>query len=282
MKHKAFTLIELLVVIAIIAILAAILFPVFAQAKRAAKSAAALSNVKQLGVAAQLYSGDSDDINPPVEQPSNPWHGWGFILQPYLKNATICFDTARTAPFVPVDPDGNWAWYTTVSMNMNGWASNIQGWDGPSATRSSTTMDGVAERLAFAIGGDAPGQSTNDWNEGWGQMHHFMGQRMACPNQDNPDKPGSGAQNDRPWNFDHLYQGAMKYHGGNIIGSFADGHAKAMNAKGVTVNSNSSTEGGYYPCMQNHFSKYEDGTQTPNAADLKLHKYWGRYWDPSF
>lgn len=44
---KGFTLIELLVVIAIIAILAAILFPVFAQAKTAAKKTTALSTVKQ-------------------------------------------------------------------------------------------------------------------------------------------------------------------------------------------------------------------------------------------
>ena len=42
---KAFTLIELLVVIAIIAILAAILFPVFAQAKLAAKKAGSISKV---------------------------------------------------------------------------------------------------------------------------------------------------------------------------------------------------------------------------------------------
>jgi len=61
MKKRAFTLIELLVVIAIIAILAAILFPVFAQAKLAAKTTASLSNMKQLGTGNQLYYNDNDD-----------------------------------------------------------------------------------------------------------------------------------------------------------------------------------------------------------------------------
>lgn len=63
-NKKAFTLIELLVVIAIIAILAAILFPVFAQAKEAAKKTAALSNIKQLGTAFHMYMADSDDVFP--------------------------------------------------------------------------------------------------------------------------------------------------------------------------------------------------------------------------
>ena len=58
---KAFTLIELLVVIAIIAILAAILFPVFAQAKAAAKKTVDLSNLKQIGTSMQIYAGDADD-----------------------------------------------------------------------------------------------------------------------------------------------------------------------------------------------------------------------------
>ena len=62
--HRAFTLIELLVVIAIIAILAAILFPVFAQAKLAAKKTVSLSNVKGLGTATNLYLGDNDDTFP--------------------------------------------------------------------------------------------------------------------------------------------------------------------------------------------------------------------------
>jgi len=60
-RVRAFTLIELLVVIAIIAILAAILFPVFAQAKNAAKGAVCMAHMKQLGVATSLYLGDNDD-----------------------------------------------------------------------------------------------------------------------------------------------------------------------------------------------------------------------------
>ncbi|RYG47076.1 prepilin-type N-terminal cleavage/methylation domain-containing protein, partial [bacterium] len=59
-----FTLIELLVVIAIIAILAAILFPVFAQAKLAAKRTSGLSNSKQVGLALMQYTGDSDGVYP--------------------------------------------------------------------------------------------------------------------------------------------------------------------------------------------------------------------------
>lgn len=59
---RAFTLIELLVVIAIIAILAAILFPVFAQAKLAAKKTQGLSSVKQIGTSTQIYLGDFDDV----------------------------------------------------------------------------------------------------------------------------------------------------------------------------------------------------------------------------
>jgi prepilin-type N-terminal cleavage/methylation domain-containing protein len=61
MSRKAFTLIELLVVIAIIAILAAILFPVFAQAKLAAKKSQGLAQAKQIGTAMHIYLADYDD-----------------------------------------------------------------------------------------------------------------------------------------------------------------------------------------------------------------------------
>jgi prepilin-type N-terminal cleavage/methylation domain-containing protein len=63
-SRRAFTLIELLVVIAIIAILAAILFPVFAQAKEAAKKTSSISNHKQFGTAVNIYLADYDDMMP--------------------------------------------------------------------------------------------------------------------------------------------------------------------------------------------------------------------------
>jgi len=56
--YAGFTLIELLVVIAIIAILAALLLPVLGAGKRAAQSAACKSNLRQLGVAMSLYTGE--------------------------------------------------------------------------------------------------------------------------------------------------------------------------------------------------------------------------------
>ena len=73
---RAFTLIELLVVIAIIAILAAILFPVFAQAKQAAKKTAALSNAKQLATATIMYAGDNDDYFPFAIPPNTAAKTW--------------------------------------------------------------------------------------------------------------------------------------------------------------------------------------------------------------
>ena len=63
MVKRGFTLIELLVVVAIIAILAAILFPVFMQAKSAAKKTACLTGLNQMGVGLALYRVDSDDVN---------------------------------------------------------------------------------------------------------------------------------------------------------------------------------------------------------------------------
>jgi len=60
-RSRGFTLIELLVVIAIIGILAAMVFPVFARARESARKAVCLSNVKNIGLAIQMYLADNND-----------------------------------------------------------------------------------------------------------------------------------------------------------------------------------------------------------------------------
>ncbi len=104
-RNYAFTLIELLVVIAIIAILAAILFPVFAQAKAAAKKIASVSNMKQHGLSIIMYANDYDDMVPAatnweqgctnVSYPlcfGDSAGPWTWLVSPYVKSGGLYMD----------------------------------------------------------------------------------------------------------------------------------------------------------------------------------------------
>lgn len=64
MRSRAFTLVELLVVIAITSLLAAILFPVLAAARGAARRTTCISNMRQLGLALQMYRQDNEELPP--------------------------------------------------------------------------------------------------------------------------------------------------------------------------------------------------------------------------
>jgi prepilin-type N-terminal cleavage/methylation domain-containing protein/prepilin-type processing-associated H-X9-DG protein len=56
--RQAFTLVELLVVIAIIGVLASLLLPAIVRAKEAGRSTVCRNNLRQLGLAANVYAGD--------------------------------------------------------------------------------------------------------------------------------------------------------------------------------------------------------------------------------
>ncbi|MDO8302798.1 MAG: type II secretion system protein [Sedimentisphaerales bacterium] len=64
MRKKAFTLVELLVVIAIIAMLLSILVPSLQRARGLTKRLVCLSNLRQLSVAAQIYTNNYNDFYP--------------------------------------------------------------------------------------------------------------------------------------------------------------------------------------------------------------------------
>jgi prepilin-type N-terminal cleavage/methylation domain-containing protein len=128
---RAFTLIELLVVIAIIAILAAILFPVFAQAKGAAKTTASISNMKQVQLGYLMYLDDYDDMlrprynAPPSTGPIAPYTPenmiWTGYIRPYLKNKDVFVDArASNTKYGENWPDRGWP---SISYN-----ATIAGW----------------------------------------------------------------------------------------------------------------------------------------------------------
>jgi prepilin-type N-terminal cleavage/methylation domain-containing protein len=234
-QSRAFTLIELLVVIAIIAILAAILFPVFAQAKAAAKKTQSLSNIKQLALATLMYNNDTDDVWVANGEPA-PTNGWGWQMtwmvhvQPYMKN----MDMLR-------DPSDNHQVVAGTGPRYSYWANGIYGWGNgwefrgviqasrnwtEMAPRNGTAITKPAETILFATRTKvAPGSGQtllegafSPWN-GIITIADGADQGKVLPGQ-SPD----------PWGKpDPTYKGLIDdTYSGQSVFSFTDGHAKAM------------------------------------------------------
>ncbi|MDR3692787.1 MAG: prepilin-type N-terminal cleavage/methylation domain-containing protein [Fimbriimonas sp.] len=150
-SSRGFTLIELLVVIAIIAILAAILFPVFAQAKDAAKKTVALSNVKQIAIGYGLYVSDNDDTFPnSVTERTSPNYTTAtdatqvepypirFKLFPYIKSGSAVPTAASNDGGVWKDPDSpDWPVATTKQWWTVDYGSNSNEANLPGANRQA-------------------------------------------------------------------------------------------------------------------------------------------------
>ena len=270
-SHRAFTLIELLVVIAIIAILAAILFPVFAQAKLAAKKTNDLSQLKQLGLASLMYSNDVDDqamafpyagtwsTSCPgcgsntvfTHGEMGPW--WSDRLQPYVKNKgifanptnqdTLYLDSGYWKPGATSYTDTNTSDFYRVTYTYNEFIAHQD---------SNPLSPGSASMTNISLPGDTVllGPSDNWFN------------RSSCQNN------GSGTSVDLDWD---ISQGGWGYElwGANAVGAsltnagflsganfaYADGHAKyAKLVPGVDsgFGSDSNAYVGYFPQAKTH------------------------------
>jgi prepilin-type N-terminal cleavage/methylation domain-containing protein/prepilin-type processing-associated H-X9-DG protein len=190
---RGFTLIELLVVIAIIAILAAILFPVFAQARKAARKTTCLNNVKQITLGIMMYTQDYDEVYPAAQ-----WHmelpTWAsptyqrvqLLVQPYIKNVQVGICPEDTAV------------YTWAGQNMS------YGYHGPSGWNQNTDTTAMAHSTANTI----------------------VGRSMAAI-----DQPASTWMLIDLWPFTHTVQcctgPADNRYSTNV--AYADGHAKFRN-----------------------------------------------------
>ncbi|MCU0315099.1 MAG: prepilin-type N-terminal cleavage/methylation domain-containing protein [Fimbriimonadaceae bacterium] len=177
MTKRAFTLIELLVVIAIIAILAAILFPVFAQAKASAKNTQDLSNMKQIGTVAQIYSADYDDVfvptgasdpwnsgnqtpfTTPVPPAGNQWNGWGLKLSTYAKNKDIFRSPMldrRGAFSGGCASSAGMEMTNTYSYNYLLSGDNSYGSYGPLSPLSRTSVSSPSQTVEFLLSNSLP------------------------------------------------------------------------------------------------------------------------------
>ena len=213
-------MIELLVVIAIIAILAAILFPVFAQAKAAAKNSVALSNLKQVGLGMMMYSTDWDDvrvlrrINPAGNQIS-----WRLTIAPYIKSQDLYKDSVNPASrFLDLESDPvaraffGWPPLLPTEKFPRGYAWANVFIDGRFADSNQVSMTSFSDPAGMF--------NIVESKEAWEDMGPYLN---WVENVDSSTSWIPGIVTELKWNW-----GGEKWSNKAMVVNYMDGHAKRI------------------------------------------------------
>ncbi len=213
-------MLELLVVIAIIAILAALLLPTLQSARERGKRTACLLNLKQIGLALDLYGRDSDDYFPNTffgaSAPGtyNGQYRWMDALEPYLKSEQIF-----------VCPDAPDLIYRPRSLSYGGYAYNGAYYSRP-APDAATPPCSKWDKGYGVTDSEVVAPATTVWVTDGGGNFEISWSETALP-QINPTVP-------RTFGPFGLTSMVIERHQNFINVLWCDGHAKAQGLDEIT------------------------------------------------
>jgi prepilin-type N-terminal cleavage/methylation domain-containing protein len=204
--RKAFSLIELLVVIGILALLIGVLLPALAKANRLARQLQCLSNLRQLGIANQIYLQEFSDWelpahwgwspagvgwnqgNPPVIPASGPYLTWANTPTVWQVLAGVKRNSRFTSRILCPDAslalaDGNDVIGFGIGMSYNMNNTNLPGYPSRLApdyfnSWRRNQVRSPAEKIQFvdAIGavsiGGSPNPTMRYFLPTWGEVHY--------------------------------------------------------------------------------------------------------------